>query len=337
MRPRPPGTLRLAALRSSANSALFTVVVCRELKEWLEKPRHHEDRAAAIRVALSNKTWARKFGLEKSSPILPAILAYARLLGFRRYLARPTAGGLTIFGTDPEKKCQTMNAIGNAVGRRAVGLAKKGRIDAENNREININDELHCLVAICHSLLTGRESVILTADKDFAEVFWKAQWFFDTHYRAYLAAKHVRDGEFGEPVRVLENTHGYFRGPLTIYRRPTAHLLEVLPCVYRSVPVSVVYVTPEKRIHKVGFIFEREMLDMLEMRSKTHGRCTDLFGEENIHVDLGPLTAGLDGLYLGIGRDAGNWVETDHTKSFISLLDHTHAMNCQERHAGTQG
>jgi hypothetical protein len=82
-------------------------------------------------------------------------------------------------------------------------------------------------------------------------------------------------------------------------------------------------------IHKLGFMFEREMLDMLEMRSKTRGRCTDLFGEENIHVDLGPLKVDLDGLYLGIGRDAGDWTET--TKTFLSRLDAEHALSCQER------
>ena len=95
--------------------------------------------------------------------------------------------------------------------------------------------------------------------------------------------------------------------------------------------MSVIYVAPDRMIHKIGFVFEREMLDMLEMRSKTRGRCTDLFGEENIHVDLGPLTVGLDGLYFGIGRDAGNWVETNKTKTFLSLLDQVHAVNCRER------
>jgi hypothetical protein len=323
--------LRLAGLGSSDASALFTGVMRHELEEWLERPRHHESRALAIRTALSSGTWARGFALEDDSPILPAVFGYMRLLGARRYVARPCPDGLTMFGTDPEKKCDTMNAIAKAVGRRALGLAKKGRIDAENSREVNLNDELHCLVAICHSLLTGRESVVLTADQDFIEIFWKAQWFFDTHYRAYLAAKLVKDGRFGKPVSVLENTNGHFDGPLTLYRRPTPHLREVLPRFYTSVPVSVVYVAPRNMIYKVGFQFEREMLDMLDMRSRTSGRCTDLFGEENIHVDLGPLKVGLEGLYLGIGRDAGRWAQTNETKTYLSRLDLEHALNCRER------
>lgn len=320
--------LRFAALGSSTGSTVITGVV---RQVWLENPRRHEDRAKAIHAALADETWARSFGLEDNSPILPAIFGYVRLLGLRRYLALPTLDGLTMVGTNPEKKSDTMNAIGNKVGRRAQSLARKGRIDAKEDGEVKINDELLCLMAICYSLLTARESVILTADKDFTEVFWKAQWFFHTHYRAYLAAKLVRAGEFGKPAKVLESSRGYFDGPLTLYRRHTSHLAEVLPRIYRSIPVSVIYVAPDNMIHKIGSRFEREMLDMLEMRSKTCGRCTDLFGVDNIHVDLGPLKVGLDGLYLGIGRDAGDWVETNDTKTFMSRLDAEHALSCKER------
>ncbi len=319
------------SLGSSASSTVFTDVVHHELQEWLEKPRHHENRAEAIRTALTNGTWARKFSLEYTSPILPAILGYVRLIAMRRYLALPTPDGLTMIGSDPENKCDTMNAIGSRLGRRAQGLAKKGRIDAEKDGAVKINDELHCLIAICYSLLTGRESVILTRDGDFKEIFWKAQWFFDTHYRAYLAAKLVKAGKFGKPAKVLENTRGYFDGPLTLYGRHSGQLREVLPSIHRSVPVSIIYVAPDKMLHKIGFIFEREMLDMLKMRSHTGGRCTDLFGEENIHVHLGPLTVGLDGPYLGIGRDAGHWTKTNNTKCFLSRLDEEHAVTCQER------
>ncbi|MBN2292230.1 MAG: hypothetical protein JXM70_07385, partial [Pirellulales bacterium] len=144
-------------------------------------------------------------------------------------------------------------------------------------------------------------------------------------------AKLVKSGRFGKPVKVLNDTRGCFDSPLTLYRRHSTHLLEVLPKTYRSVPVSVIYVAPEKIIYKIGFQFEREMLEMLDMRSKTCGRCTDLFGEENIHVHLGPLTVNLDGLHIGIGCDAGRWAQTNDTRTFISQLDQEHVLNCRER------
>jgi len=95
------------------------------------------------------------------------------------------------------------------------------------------------------------------------------------------------------------------------------------------------YVGPDDMVHKIGFKFDVEMLQMLEMRSRTGGRCTDLFDDRNIHVDLAPL--GLEGLYLGIGRDAGDWKEIKGVKFFRSRLDAEHSINCQERHSTPRG
>jgi len=328
--------LRLAALGSRDGSTIFTGVVLGELQEWLDSPYHHEDRAAAIRNALASETWARRFVLEKDSPILPATLGYVQLLALRRFTALSTPDGLTVLDTDPKEKSETMNAIANKIGPRAQELAKKGRKDVEKIGAVNANDEMHCLIAICHSLITRRESVILTADSDFIEIFMKAQWFFDTHYRAYLAAKLIIAGNFGTPKKVQVYTQGYFDGPLTLYRRHTGDLREVLPRTHHlSVAVSIMYVGPDDMVHKIGFKFDVEMLQMLEMRSRTSGRCTDLFGDRNIHVDLAPL--GLEGLYLGIGRDAGDWKEINGVKFFGSRLDAEHSINCQERHSTPRG
>lgn len=170
--------------------------------------------------------------------------------------------------------------------------------------------------------------VILTTDEDFVEIFWKLQWFLDTHYRAYHAAKMVKSGRFGEPDKDIESE--LFDDPLTLYRRQTLHLDEVLPRNFSPARVSVIYVGPKENI-KIGFQFEREMVDMLEMRSRTFGRCTDQFDDANIHVDLGPVKTQLRGLFLGIGRDAGRWVQTDDTRTFLAYLDQEHSLHCRER------
>ena len=81
--------LRLAGLGFNGGSALFTGVVCHELREWFDEPRHHHERADAIRTGLMDATWLRKFRLRDYSSILPAVLGYVRLLGLRRGLARP--------------------------------------------------------------------------------------------------------------------------------------------------------------------------------------------------------------------------------------------------------
>jgi hypothetical protein len=324
--------LRLVALGSGGSTAFLTAIVREELREWLEDPHHHVDRSKALRDSLAGGTWARKFNLQPESRILTAILGYVRLLALRRFLARPTPDGMTMVATDPTKKSETMNAIGNKIGRRAQGLAKKGRIDSEKHGRVNMNDELHCLLAISSALMTGSETIILTSDSDMVEIFYKAQWFFDTHYRAWLAAPLIKAGSFGLE-KALGDTHGFFEGPVSLYRRHTSHLREVLPRTYDIVPVRVVYVTPNRTIQWIEFAFERRMLGMLETRSETGGRCTDLFGGSNIHADLGPLKHDLDGLYFGIGRDIGREVETNDTKTFLARLDEEHSLNCCERFA----
>jgi hypothetical protein len=255
------------------------------------------------------------------------------LLGERRRLASPLPNGSTYVGTPAADKCTTMNAIGVQMGRRAQGLAKKGRADAENKGTINVSDELHCLIVITHALLACQESMILTADEDYIEVFAKAAWLIDTHYRAWLAAKLVKDGFYGAPVKVLEDTLGFFKNGATLYRRPTENLREVLPSLYQPVRAGVVYITPHGQIQYVTFTFERLMLEMIKTRGATNGRSTNLFGAANIHVDVGPLRIGLGFPCLGIGEDEGISLQSQGHTMFLSLLDLMHSVHCKERFA----
>lgn len=302
--------LRLSALGTPNGNTVISGVVEAEMTEWLADPYRNKDRAVAIKAAMDGETWIRKFRLGPSNPMNLGLYSYTHLLGFRRSLARPCPDGTTVVDTNAANKSDTMNAIRNKLGPRAQGLAKKGRDDAEANGAINVSDEMHCMMAILYALQNRRDTVILTADADYIEIFYKAQWFFDTHYRAWLAAELIKAGKFGEPVNEMKETRGYFDGPLTVYRRQTEQMLEVLPDDSRSVRVGVLYVAPDGMLHKPSFPFELKMLEMLEIRAAT-GRCTDLFGDANIHIDLGPLKNEMDGLYLGIGKDSTISFETN--------------------------
>jgi hypothetical protein len=227
-------------------------------------------------------------------------------------------------------KVGTMNVI-NKIGPRAQNLAKKGRVDAEKTGAANLNDERHCLTVIATALQYGVNSFILTSDADHMEIFYKITWLIDTHYRAWLAAKLVRDGYYGPPARQLTDTNGCFEGLLQLYRRTTLHLHEVLPALYDPVYVGVVYVDPAGGVQEIFFPFERQMLGLFKTRSETNGRCTELFGPANIHVELGPLKMKLDDLYLGVGIDLGRQVQTNGIVTFVSRLDHELACHCQER------
>lgn len=246
-------------------------------------------------------------------------------------MALRTSDGRTVVSNDPADKSRTMDAIKKHAGARAVALAKKGRADAEKLGRANISDELHCLLAIAYALANRRAVMLLTADRDYLEVFYKAQRLIDTHYRAWLAARLIRAGEYGTPAGVMADTHSYFRGPLTLYRRPTGQLEEVLPPYQSSVPVGVVYVAQDEMIHTMTFSFEPLMLDMLRTRGATDGRCTDQFGGQNVHVCLGPLTAELDGLFLGVGEDVMTEFRCGDYRANLSRLDLEQSLNCRER------
>jgi hypothetical protein len=311
---------------------VITGVVERELKEWLDDPWREKERANDIRAAMDAGTWIRRFRFGQLGPIDLAIMGYTHLLGVRRLITQQLSDGATLVGTDPADKSQTMNTIKQRLGERALGLAKKGRKDIEELGVINISDEMHCLMVIVYAIINHKNSLLLTADEDHLEIFYKAQWFFDTHYRAWLAARMIKEGRYGEPVTEFTDTNGYFDGPLTLYRRPTNQLQETLPLAFQPVQAGVVCVTRKNTIRTVIFQFETQMQEMLVTRGATNGRCTDLFGDANVHVDLGSLKPKLDGLYLGIGKDAVVEFETNGIRCLVSRLDLEHAVHCFERH-----
>ena len=331
--------LRLAALGTRNGNTVISGVAEAEMSKWLTDPYRNADRAAAIKAAMDAETWIRKFRVGSSHPLKPALYNYTHLLGFRRSLALPCPAlpcpalpcpdGNTLVDTQAANKSETMNAIRSKLGLRSQGLAKKGREDAQASGLINVSDEMHCMMAILYALQNRRDTVILTADADYIEIFYKAQWFFDTHYRAWLAAELIKAGNFGEPVKQVQDTKGYFDGPLTLFLRRTEQMQEVLPPDARSVRVGVLYVAPDRMLHKLSFPFELKMLEMLEIRAAT-GRCTDLFGEANF-IDLGPLKSVMDGLYLGIGKDSTISFETNGIRSLLARLDLEHSVCCFER------
>ena len=328
--------LRLIALGSTKDTTIVSGTVEFEMQEWLADPHSNHQRASDISAALKQKTWLRPFQIAPDDPIYPAIINYVQVLGVRRQLARRWSDGQTPVQTDPNEKCETMNAIRNQVGERAEALAKKGRLDFEKRGFIDLNDEFNCLSMVAYSLRTGNNSMLITADEDLVEIFWKVQWFLDTHYRAWLAAKLVKQGEYGKPVKEITDTDGYFEGGLLLYQRPTSHLCEVLPGQFTPVKSGVTYLAPDNTIVSIAFNFEREMLGLLETRAATGGRCTDLFGDANLHVHLWPVETTVDGLCLGIGKDVGASVELNGVRTFVPRLDLEHALTVRERIVQTQ-
>ncbi len=327
--------LRIAALGNERGSTVITSVVEAETNEWLGNPYRNQRRATDLKAALKGQTWVKRSAVRQDDALYIAVRGYCHLLGFRRFVTQATATGKTIVGTEPSDKCGTMNAVRDTLGRRAQGLAKKGRSDYERLGKVNISDELNVLTGVVYALRNSRHCVILTADVDYVEIFYKVQWFLDTHYRSWLVGRLISTGNYGAPCRRMDETHGFFQGPLTLYKRPTTHLREVLPEYTEHVNVTLIYVSPDNMIFTASFPFEPLMLEMMATRCRTNGQCTDRFGDANVHVDLGPLKSGMDGLYLGIGKDSALDFDYNGRRCRISKLDVAHSVFCFERSGGS--
>lgn len=323
--------LRAAAIGRPGGSAVISGVIEAEITDWLNDPWGLKKRAEDIRDALNLGTWIKKFRLMGRTPVMDsAMLSYAVLLGARRSLAQPTTSGKTPVGTNPSDKMRTMDTIKREIGDRAVGLAKKGRQDGERGG-ISVSDELHCLLTIIYALIHRKAAYVLTADYDYIEIFFKATYLIDMHYRAWLAAPMVNEGRYGEPAGTLSTTDGLFGSHVTLYRRQTLHMWEVLTPVPETTRAGVLFVAPDQALHEISFPFEAGMLEMLTRRGESTGRCTNLFGNANIHIDLGPLKPQLDGLFLGIGDDEVLEQPTTHGIVAVSKLDWVHSLACYER------
>ena len=327
------------ALRASAKVALrkpiavLSDIVDSELHEWLRDPWKQMNRANLIRYARERNEWLHVFRIGKEKPAELAIYGYLGLLSARRTLALESEDGKTLLGTDVSEKSRTMDRISQTIGQRAVQLAKKGRESVAQKGMVNVCDEMHCLMVIFYALVNRIDCVLLTADSDHLEIFYKAQWLIDTHYRAWLVAKLINTGKYKPCTQQLTQTDGYFCSPVTLYPRKSHQLRDILPHSYQSVKVSVLHVSPQNVIHKMTFAFDTQMLEMLAVRGSTDGRCTDLLDEMNVHVHLGPLCDAKDELVMGVGKDTTHRFTINGVERNLARLDLEHALNCRETHA----
>jgi hypothetical protein len=326
---------RLAALGGDYTPVRISPPVALELDEWMKEPYRNEDLARAMREALSDsRSWAAIFDVlaKAELDVIRALCVYTNVLACRRDLAVATDGSkLTPLGVDASNKADAMNAVNHRVGPRGVQLAKKGRDDTARTGKLILHDEIHCLTAITHALMTGRPTFILTTDSDCLEIFFKALWFFDTHYRAYLAAPLVLDGKYGTPITWTDKSNYYFRGPALLYKRHDLYMREVLTTFHTPVLVHILRVTANGNIERISFNFEREMLRMLQVKGETGGLCSNLLEGKNIHIALGPIQNELDGLYLGVAEDNGEVCKALEREMRLPKLDQTHAVFNYER------
>ena len=223
---------------------------------------------------------------------------YVNLLGMRkRAHALAEAKLRETLGRQP-KNYETSNYLQSAVGMRGQLLAKSGANATVPTHKFN--DEALVLIALCTALFKGRETVIVTHDEDVLEQFYKAVWLIDTHYRSMLFANaYVRDPlRFIPTRRIIDKERAAFDGELLLVPRST-RLNDVLPDQWEQVPVHCLFIRNNK-LTTITFTAERQMLQVLKIKSETRGLNTEKLNGLNCHICLGNYIAGN---FAGIGRD----------------------------------
>lgn len=177
------------------------------------------------------------------------------------------------------------------VGPRGWRLVKKA---LANRDSLNINtDESLVVSAAFNSVLFGRHTILLTRDNDVFEQFYKGMYLIDTHYIAMLVAEEYRKHPSCYKSQQLPNNIGLYQGDgslaldfesdLDHYKlRPTACEPIQFSCCLLST-----YDKPLMHSQR-SFGVAPDMARIIDMKAKTNGRSTDLFGSLNIHIQVDP-------------------------------------------------
>ena len=301
-------SLWVALLRKSI---VITIDTWDELKPWLRNPFVNKEFRDLLLEAIEVGHPAIRF----ESPPNPnrqlefAVRYYVQLLAFRKRAFDLARANLRrdLQREPTEAKVETLTQ--RMVQDRGWQIASKGR--TEKGKPNFFTDETVLVRAIVSAISTGRETAVLTRDRDLVEQFYKLLYLIDTHYRGFLIAEEYRR----QPLNFIEcpwpkgseyfDTH--FRTG-TLLQIPNSATDRFLPEHHHFVMVHVYRFSPDTSTNKlvtIGFCAEQEMLPMLKTKGATRGRSTSAFGLKNIHRCIDPHRQEIFGSIVALSVDRG--------------------------------
>lgn len=304
--------------------------VFNELKEWLFDPRRNMQLASDIRRCLKSKVGFLRlfswfdFGEEYQ------VLAqhYLDLLSMRRYLAVPLGDNQHCNGFETADKSYVLSKITDDHGQRSKMFARSGRDDFDKNGDVNVNDEAIVLTSFFYGLLNNVNTCIVTTDSHLLDIFYKLQWFIDTHYRTWLAAQLVSEGEYGKPTKIkTEGTDFFFEGECELYKKKSSVFDEVMKFRSEYYSFEIMHIQPDGQINIMRFKWELGVKEMLQTK-RLAGKNSSVFGDRNIHIATGPVNG--IGDHIIVGKDKVVHPRRENPLP-VSLLEAQHAIHSQER------
>jgi hypothetical protein len=234
---------------------------------------------------------------------------YLRLLALRKAIGPMATSILTSrLGRAPTND-ELLAEVQSQFGIRGFHMARKG-VEAVNSPNV-LTDEQFVLMAIITAITRGQETFIITRDTDVLEQYYKALNLMKEHYRAmcvgecHAANPHaipfqkmsvIDDGvhipEFeGDSVLQLETTD------LEFNPRPTAfHFVNVYCLVLGGGPSNF-------KVSYCCFCAEKEMAQMLKIKTETGGLSTDKLDGRNCTIRTAPLSPENHRVVVSLGKE----------------------------------
>lgn len=302
-----------------------------ELAQWLEEPYRKQELAKEINRCLEqNRGFLRLFTVQNIPEQLLKVCDYYHfLISMRRFLAVPFQG-LTMDGTESENKSLVMSKVAENHGQRGLMFAKDGLKSLKASDAVNTNDEAIVLMTLLYSLVKRRHVCLLTMDSHVLDIFYKLQWFIDTHYTSWLAAKKIKSGFYGVPRKsIADELAHFFEGECEIYQKKSFVFDEVREVQHNYYTFEVIYVQDNEVLHGLRYKWEPGVLEMLADKSKD-GRNSVIFDQRNVHIATAPIRE--LGEFIVVGKDHRFFFDNPNSLP-IAELDAQHALHSHETHA----
>jgi hypothetical protein len=279
-----------------------------ELGAWLSSGRN-----AMMAQAVNSKHAHISYPEIDSIVVNNSYEYYINILGFRKYWGAIAQKSLTDrLGRSPTQE-EFASYCKKLTKDRGYDIAAKAK---DNLGKSNfLADEQLVVMAVLTAIITGRETVILTRDRDVFDQFYKLIYIIDINYISMLFADHYTafPNEF-HTRRIVDlvqqDSQRRFTGgndDILVWpkRQTPDYLVSILPPQFEPVTINCIWFAggpSQLKASMLIFCAEKEMGRLLGTKYETNGLNTRKLGETNCHIHAYPDIEDFGGM-AAIARD----------------------------------
>jgi hypothetical protein len=234
---------------------------------------------------------------------------YLRLLALRKAIGPMATSILTNLFRRAPSNDEFLAEVQGKFGIRGLHMARKG-VEAASSPNV-LNDEQLVLMAILTAITRGTEVFIITRDTDVLEQYYKALILMKEHYRAMQFTELYAANPDRMPLREIQIVDDgvhvpEFAGSSVLQLETTDLEFNPLPPRFTFVNVYCLLLGRGQSDMKVTyccFCAEKEMAQMLKIKTATGGLNTDKLNGRNCTIRTAPLTPTNHRVVVSVGNE----------------------------------